>query len=162
MPILPQLQELLDREGVRYEISYHPPAYTAQQVAQAEHVPGREFAKVVVIRSSAGFALFVAPAPYKVDLERVRAILGDAQARLATEDEFRHLFPRCEVGAMPPFGNLFGLPVFVDPELSRDESIVFNAGSHTQTVRMRYADFERLVQPTVVAFAHKEETPKRS
>ncbi len=156
MPILPQLQELLDREGIHYEVSQHPPAYTAQEVAQVEHVPGREVAKVVVIHSSGGFALFVAPAPYKVDLERVRTILGDSQARLATEDEFRHLFPRCEVGAMPPFGNLFGLPVFVDPELSKDESIVFNAGTHTQTVRMRYADFERLVQPTIVPFAHKE------
>lgn len=156
MAILPQLQELLEREGIHYEVSHHPPAYTAQEVAQAEHVPGREVAKVVVIRGSTGFALFVAPAPFKVDLERVRHILGDPQARLATEDEFRHLFPRCEVGAMPPFGNLFGLPVFVDPELSRDESIVFNAGTHTQTVRMRYADFERLARPTVAPFAYKE------
>ncbi|MCX8072201.1 MAG: YbaK/EbsC family protein [Candidatus Binatia bacterium] len=155
MPVLTELKELLDRAGVPYQVSQHPPAYTAQEVAEAEHVPGREVAKVVVIRGAQGFALFVAPAPYKVDLARVQTILGDPQAKLATEDEFRHLFPRCEVGAMPPFGNLFGLPVYVDPELARDETIVFNAGTHTQTVHMRYADFERLVQPTTVAFAHR-------
>lgn len=153
MPVLPQLKELLDREGVAYEVSQHPPAYTAQEVAEAEHVPGREVAKVVVVRSQDRFALFVTAAPYKLELDRVRAILGDPNARLATEDEFRHLFPHCEVGAMPPFGNLFGLPVFVDRELTRDESIVFNAGTHTQTIRMRYADFVRLVQPTVESFS---------
>jgi Ala-tRNA(Pro) deacylase len=156
MPILPQLQELLEREGVPYEASTHPPAYTAQEVAEAEHVPGREVAKVVVVRGTRGFALFVAPAPYKLDLQRVRDVLADPEARLATEQEFRDLFPRCEIGAMPPFGNLFGLPVYVDPSLAQDESIVFNAGTHTHTVRVRYTDFARIVQPRVAAFAVKQ------
>lgn len=153
MPILKKLQELLDREGVSYEVLNHPPAYTAQEVAQVQHVPGRELAKVVVVRGSQGFALFVLPAIYKVDVTKAQATLGDPQARLANEEEFRSLFPDCEVGAMPPFGNLFGLPVFVDPALAQDETIVFNAGTHTQTVRMRYADFARLVQPKVASFA---------
>lgn len=153
MPILKKLQELLDREGVSYEVLSHPPAYTAQEVAQAQHVPGRELAKVVVVRGSQGFALLVLPAIYKVDLARAQAALGDPQARLATEQEFRSLFPDCEVGAMPPFGNLFGLPVYVDQTLAQDETIVFNAGTHTQTVRMRYADFVRLVGPKPASFA---------
>lgn len=153
MPILKKLQELLDREGVSYEVLNHPPAYTAQEVAQVQHVPGRELAKVVVVRGSQGFALFVLPAIYKVDVTKAQATLGDPQARLANEEEFRSLFPDCEVGAMPPFGNLFGLPVFVDPALAQDETIVFNAGTHTQTVRMRYADFARLVEPKVASFA---------
>lgn len=153
MPILKKLQELLDRERVAYEVLTHPPAYTAQEVAQAQHVPGRELAKVVVVCGSQGFALLVLPAIYKVDLARAQAALGDPQARLATEQEFRSLFPECEVGAMPPFGNLFALPVYVDQTLAQDETIVFNAGTHTQTVRMRYADFVRLVGPKLASFA---------
>jgi Ala-tRNA(Pro) deacylase len=153
MPILTKLREYLDTQDVPYEVLSHRQAFTAQEVAQAQHVPGRDLAKVVMVRSGGAFVMLVVPAPYRVDLERARVALGKADLVLATEDEFRGLFPQCEAGAMPPFGNLYDLPVFVDRTLTRDEAIVFNAGTHTQTVKMKYADFARLVQPKVVAVA---------
>ncbi len=155
MAVMQRLKELLDQAGVAYQVATHPPAYTAQEVAQAQHVPGRELVKVVVIRTSAGFALLALPATHRVALNRTHAFLSDPQARLATEQEFRDLFPQCEIGAMPPFGNLFGLPLYVDESLARDENIVFNAGSHTETVRMRYQDFLRVAQPVICSFAER-------
>ncbi len=155
MAVMQRLKELLDQAGVAYQVATHPTAYTAQEVAQAQHVPGRELVKVVVIRTSAGFALLALPATHRVALSRVHAFLSDPQARLATEQEFRDLFPQCEIGAMPPFGNLFGLPLYVDESLARDENIVFNAGSHTETVRMRYQDFVRVAQPVICSFAER-------
>ncbi len=153
MPILTKLREYLDTQNVPYEVLSHRQAFTAQEVAQAQHVPGRDLAKVVMVRSGGAFVMLVIPAPYRVDLERVRSALGKTDLVLATEDEFKGLFPQCEAGAMPPFGNLYDLPVYVDRTLTRDEAIVFNAGTHTQTVKMKYADFARLVQPKVVAVA---------
>jgi len=153
MPILTKLREYLDKQKVPYEVLSHRQAFTAQEVAQAQHVPGRELAKVVMVRSGGAFVMLVVPAPYRVDLERAKSAVGKTDLVLATEDEFRGLFPQCEAGAMPPFGNLYGLPVYVDQTLTRDEEIVFNAGTHTQTVKMKYADFARLVQPKVVAVA---------
>jgi len=153
MPILTKLREYLDTQKVPYEVLSHRQAFTAQEIAQAQHVPGRELAKVVMVRSGGAFVMLVVPAPYRVDLERAKLAVGKTDLVLATEDEFRGLFPQCEAGAMPPFGNLYGLPVYVDQTLTRDEEIVFNAGTHTQTVKMKYADFARLVQPKVVAVA---------
>jgi Ala-tRNA(Pro) deacylase len=153
MPILTKLREYLDRNGVHYEVLAHRQAFTAQEVAEAQHVKGKDLAKVVMLRSGASFIMAVLPAPYRVDLPRARTALGKADAVLATEQEFAGLFPQCEPGAMPPFGNLYDLPVCVDQTLTRDEEIVFNAGSHTQTVRMKYADFARLVKPQVVSIA---------
>ena len=153
MPILTKLREYLDTQKVPYEVLSHRQAFTAQEIAQAQHVPGRELAKVVMVRSGGAFVMLVVPAPYRVDLERAKSAVGKTDLVLATEDEFRGLFPQCEAGAMPPFGNLYGLPVYVDQTLTRDEEIVFNAGTHTQTVKMKYADFARLVQPKVVAVA---------
>jgi Ala-tRNA(Pro) deacylase len=153
MPILKKLREHLDGNGVRYEILTHRPAYSAQEVAAAQHVPGREVAKVVVARSGGGYVMAVLPATRRVDVTKLGAALGDPYVRLATEDEFARLFPQCEPGAMPPFGNLFGLPVFIDQSLMADERIVFQAGTHTDTVRLRYADFARLVQPTIADLA---------
>jgi Ala-tRNA(Pro) deacylase len=145
MPILTRLKEFLDANGVRYTALRHPPAFTAEGVAAAQHVPPQELAKVVIVKTDERFRMLVLPASLKVDLRK----LPDRMARLATEPEFAHLFPHCEPGAMPPFGNLFGLPVHVDRSLARDEEIVFQAGTHTDTVRMKYADFVRLVEPTV-------------
>ena len=153
MPILTKLREFLDQNGVHYEVASHRQAFTAQEVAAAQHVPGKEVAKVVMLRSGTQFLMAVLPAPYRVDLDRARAATGKADVTLATEPEFKGLFPQCEPGAEPPFGNLYGLPVYVDQTLTRDEEIVFNAGTHTQTIKMKYADFKRLVQPTVGSFA---------
>lgn len=153
MPILKKLREYLELQGVFFEVVSHPQAFTAQETAEAQHVPGKELAKVVMLRAGADEMMLVLPAPYRVDLGRARDVVGRPDAVLATEEQFKDLFPQCEPGAMPPFGNLYGLPVFVDQTLSRDEQIVFNAGNHTQTVRMKYADFARLVQPKVSSFA---------
>ena len=153
MPILTKLREYLDKQKVPYEVLSHRQAFTAQEVAQAQHVPGRELAKVVMVRSGGAFVMLVVPAPYRVDLERAKSAVGKTELVLATEDEFTGLFPQCEAGAMPPFGNLYDLPVYVDRTLTRDEEIVFNAGTHTQTVKMKYDDFARLVQPKVVSVA---------
>jgi Ala-tRNA(Pro) deacylase len=153
MPILSKLREYLDKNGVKYEVAAHRQAFTAQEVAEAQHVKGKEVAKVVMLRSGGDFIMAVLPAPYRVDLERAKGALGKTDLALATEQEFAGLFPQCEAGAMPPFGNLYRLPVYVDQTLTRDDDIVFNAGTHTQTVKMKYADFARLVQPTVVSIA---------
>jgi Ala-tRNA(Pro) deacylase len=153
MPILTKLSEFLDKNGVHYEVLSHRQAFTAQEVAAVQHVPGMELAKVVMLRSGTEFVMAVLPAPYRVDLERAKTVLGKPEVTLATEQEFKGLFPQCEPGAMPPFGNLYNLAVYVDQALTRDEEIVFNAGTHTQTVKMIYADFARLVQPKVVSFS---------
>ncbi len=153
MPILAKLREYLDRNHVQYEVMSHRQAFTAQEVAAAEHIPGKELAKVVMLRSGTEFVMVVLAAPYRIDLKRAQAVLGKPDLVLATEQEFAGLFPQCEPGAMPPFGNLYSLPVYVDESLTKDETIAFNAGSHTQTVHMKFADFMRMVQPKVVAVA---------
>ncbi len=153
MPILSKLHEFLDANGVQYQVVTHRQAFTAQEVAATEHVSGKEVAKVVMLRSGSEFLMSVLPAPYLVDLDRAERVTGKPHLVLATEAEFKGLFPQCEAGAMPPFGNLYNLPVYVDAALTHDEYIIFNAGTHTQTVRMKYADFARLVQPKVGSFA---------
>jgi Ala-tRNA(Pro) deacylase len=153
MPILAKLREFLDSNKVSYEVATHRQAFTAQEVAAAEHISGKELAKVVILRSGTQFAMAVLPAPYRIDLERAATVLGKPDVVLATEEEFKGLFPQCEPGAMPPFGNLYNIPVYADQTLTRDQHIVFNAGTHTQTVRMTYDDFARLVRPKVVSLA---------
>lgn len=151
-PVPSRLKEHLEANHVRYEVHPHAEAFTALEVARADHVPASEMAKVVMLRSGDEFLMAVLPAPYKVDLTRLRRSARRPELHLATESEFTHLFPECEAGAMPPFGNLFGLPVWVDEPLARQDEIVFNAGTHSQTVHMAYADFERLVHPQVASF----------
>ncbi len=151
MPILTKLKEFLETNAVRYDVRSHPTAYTAQQVANEEHIPGREMAKVVMVRDDGGYLMAVLPAPHHVGLDRLEKAAGRTGLRLATEPEFAGLFPGCEPGAMPPFGNLFGIPVWVDETLARDEEIAFNGGNHQQTVHMKYTDFVRLVQPRVAS-----------
>ena len=151
MPILTKLKEFLDANRVHYEVRSHRTAYTAMEVAEAEHVPGREMAKVVMVRDGGSYLMAVLPAPSRVDLEQLGKAARRTGLSLATEAEFAGLFPGCDPGAMPPFGNLYGIPVWVDEALTRDEEIVFNAGTHEQTVHMRYADFARLVQPRVAS-----------
>ncbi|HEU4341610.1 MAG TPA: YbaK/EbsC family protein [Candidatus Binatia bacterium] len=149
MPILKKLKDALAEAKISYEVYNHPLAYTAQEIAATQHFTGKEMAKVVMLLVDGALVMGVVPGSYKIHLDTVKTSLGASKARLATEDEFTSRFPGCEIGAMPPFGNLFGVPVVVDPALERDEYIYFNAGNHVQTVRLKYQDFARLVKPQV-------------
>lgn len=155
MPILRRLKELLDQAKVSYEVYNHPLAYTAQEIAAQQHFSGREMAKVVMLEVDHRLIMGVIPGSRKLDLNTVKASLAAKEVRLATEDEFVSRFPECEIGAMPPFGNLFGLPVVVDPALEKDEYIYFNAGNHVQTVRITYRDYTQLVRPKIAQLVEK-------
>jgi Ala-tRNA(Pro) deacylase len=151
-----RLEDYLRENGVPFEVQHHPRAITAQEVAATEHVPGKMLAKVVMVMVDGEMVMLSLPAPYQVDLEKVGKVLVAEETRLAEEEEFEGAFPDCEVGAMPPFGNLYELPVYVEEALAEDETIFFRAGSHTDTMSVRYADFEQLVKPTVAEFAHRD------
>lgn len=151
--IAQKVKAFLDENGVKYETIFHTLAYTAQTTAESAHIPGQEMAKTVVVKVDGRMAMAVLPASWHVSLHELREIIGSSDVSLADENELKLLFPGCELGAMPPFGNLYGLDVWVDPILARDEQIAFNAGSHTELIRMKYADFARLVCPKVEAFA---------
>ncbi len=153
MSVAAKLKECLDHNNVNYDVLTHPQVYTAQDVAAAMHVSGNELAKSVVVKANDRFVLAVLPAPRKVDEERFGKLIGAKEVRMAQESEFVSLFPGCELGAMPPFGNLYGVDVYVDRSLTADEEIVFNAGNHVEAIRMKYKDFERLVSPRVGDFA---------
>jgi Ala-tRNA(Pro) deacylase len=147
-----KLREYLDNRAVKYVSISHSPAFTAQEVAQSAHVAGRDFAKTIVVCTDGGFAMVVLPATRRIVLSDLREMLQVPHVRLASEQEFRDLFPDCELGAMPPFGNLYGLPVYVAESLAEEEEIAFNAGTHTEVITMRYADFAALVKPEVLGF----------
>jgi Ala-tRNA(Pro) deacylase len=155
MACQPRLKEYLDQSGVEYQHTTHPLAYTAREVASAEHVPAREFAKTVVFLGDGAYRMVVLPANKIVDFHELRTVLGYSNARLATEQELTTLFPDCEVGAMPPFGNLYNMPVYLDESLLADEKIAFNAGTHRDVIHMRLADYRRLVEPQVVSLARE-------
>jgi len=159
MPIN-KLKAFLDVERIQYVVISHSPAFTAQQVAASAHVKGRELAKTVMVKIDGRLIMAVLPASQKVDLERLREAASAEQVELASEREFRDRFPDCDLGAMPPFGNLYGLRVWVDQALTKDEEIVFNAGTHEQVARMHYADFARLVRPTVGSFGAPRDNPR--
>lgn len=152
MAMAKRLQEFLDSRGIRYEISEHREAFTTQEVAAAGHVPGRTLAKVVMIRRGAEMVMAVLPTACKVGTERLEKIFAAPGVAVAREHEFLGLFPDCEAGAMPPFGNLYGLEVYVDEELTRQPRITFQAGNHRELVTLSYADFSRLVEPKVAEF----------
>lgn len=149
MPV-EKLKEFLKDNDVKYVTISHSPAFTAQEIAASAHVPGRELAKTVIVKLDGELAMAVLGAPYRVDLDGLREATGAGSAELASEDEFEDLFPGCEVGAMPPFGNLWGMEVFADRRLADDEQIAFNAGSHSELVKLPYEDFERLVEPELL------------
>jgi Ala-tRNA(Pro) deacylase len=153
MTVAGKLKEFLDEEKVQYEVRTHPLVYTAQEVAAIEHIPGKELAKVVILKVGGEFVMAVVPAPRRVSLQRLKEATGKPEVRLASEDEFRDLFPQCDLGAMPPFGNLYGVTVYLDLSLEEDEEITFQAGSHYETITLKYSDFKRLVQPNVVSIA---------
>ena len=147
--------EFLDSEGVKYVSIKHSLAYTAQEVAASAHIPGKELAKTIMVKLDGKMAMAVLPASFHVDLEKLKDVAGVIKVELASEAEFRDLFPGSQIGAMPPFGNLYGMDVYVADPLTEDEEIAFNAGSHTELIRLAYADLERLVKPTVGDFAVK-------
>jgi Ala-tRNA(Pro) deacylase len=149
-----RLESYLRDNRVSFETHHHPTAFTAQEVAASEHTPGRMVVKVVMVLADGELVMLAMPAPYQADLDRVGEVLGATEVRLANEEEFASAFPDCEVGAMPPFANLYDLAVYADEALAEDETIVVQAGTHTDTMRLRYADFERLVEPTVARFAY--------
>ncbi len=147
-----RLEAYLREQGVRFEVMPHPEAYTAQEVAAAEHVPGRQFAKVVIAEADGKHVMLVLPASARVDLVRLRSALGAKVVRLSREDEFASRFPDCEAGAMPPFGHLYDVPVYIDRGLSDQPRLVFNACSHRETVAMAAADYQRLAKPKTIEF----------
>ena len=151
MPVT-KLKEFLDRHGVPYETITHSKTFTSQDTAEVAHVPGKELAKTVMVWIDDRMAMAVLPSSSHIDLERLQKATGASRVVVATENEFRDVFPSCEVGAMPPFGNLWDMPVFVATALAEDQQIAFNAGNHTELIRLSYADYERLVQPTVLQF----------
>ena len=154
MKIPKRLIDCLNGSKVGYEIMHHPEAVTAQRLAQAEHVKGRHHAKVVMVKSGGQHLMTVLPADHHIDLEKIETAIGKP-ASLATEAEFKSLFPDCAVGAMPPFGNLYGVPTYVDKSLSQEDYIVFEAGTHADAIKLSYRDYERIVKPQVEDLAIK-------
>jgi Ala-tRNA(Pro) deacylase len=148
-----RLESLFRERGVSFEVQEHPTAFTAQTVAASEHVPGRMFAKVVMVLADGELVMLVLPAPSMVDVSKLGAVFGGRQIRLASEEDFAAAFPDCEPGAMPPFGNEYGVPVYADRTLGNTERVVFQAGSHNLSMSVAYADFERVAEPTVADIA---------
>jgi Ala-tRNA(Pro) deacylase len=148
--VTPRLKDLLDTQKIAYRTLPHITTYDAQRTAEAAHVPGHAFAKTVVLRADNRLCMAVLPATDYVHLSALRAGLGAADVSLVSEDELREAFPDCDVGAMPPFGSLYGMEVFISPHLRENEDIAFNAGSHDEAVWMNYRDFERLARPTLL------------
>ena len=151
MPVR-KLKALLDQEKIKYVSIIHSAAYTAQEVAASAHITGRELAKTVIVELDGEMAMAVLPANRKIVLQDLREVTGSDQVKFASEEEFRKRFPDCETGAMPPFGNLYGMDVYVAESLTQSDDIAFNAGSHTEVIKLAYRDFERLVKPKVVSF----------
>lgn len=145
-----KLKEFLDSHNVEYVTINHSPAYTAQRIAELTHIPGKELAKTVVVKLDGKFSMAVLPASHRVDLDHLKRGVTAGNVEVASEAEFKNLFPDCEVGAMPPFGNLYDMDVYVAEKLTEDEEIAFNSGSHTELVKLSYKDFENLVSPKVI------------
>jgi Ala-tRNA(Pro) deacylase len=152
MPIT-SLREYLDKHKVKYIVVSHSPAFTAQGIAALAHVPGKELAKTVMVKLDGKLSMAVLPASYHVELGQLKKVVGAKTIELASENDFRDHFPECETGAMPPFGNLYGIDVFADESLTKDKEIAFNACSHRELIRLAWQDFNSLVKPRVVNFA---------
>ncbi len=152
MVIATKLKSYLDKGKVDYEVLEHKECFTSPEIAQSLHIPGHMLAKVVIVAAGDRKMMAVIDANHQVDLEAFALATGEQEARLVSEHELRACFPDCEVGAMPPFGTLYNLPVFVDRALTRDKEIVFEAGNHHEAIRLRYEDFDRLVRPRIADF----------
>ena len=154
MPVR-KVKEFLDNQNIKYVTISHSAAYTAQEIAASAHIPGKEVAKTVMVKIDGKMAMAVLPASYKVDFDLFKKVAGTSKVELATEKEFKDMFPGCDVGAMPPFGNLYGMDVFVAESLGEDEESAFNAGTHAELIRLAYKDFERLAKPKVGRFSSR-------
>jgi Ala-tRNA(Pro) deacylase len=154
MPVQ-RLKDFLDKHRVKYVVITHSQAFTSQEIAMSALMPGKELAKTVIIKFDGRMVMAILPSSYKVDLDLLREATGAGKIELASESEFKDMFPECEIGAMPPFGNLYGMDVFVAESLSENKTIAFNAGSHTELIKLRYKDFKKLVEPTVIKFSHR-------
>ena len=148
-----KLKSFLDENKIKYVSIKHSSAYTAQEIAAIAHIPGKDLAKTVIIKIDGKMAMAVLPASYKVSFDNLKDTLGVKEVRLAYEQEFIDKFPDCEVGAMPPFGNIYGMDVFVAESLAEDEEIAFNACNHTELIKMNFSDFEKLVKPKRIKFS---------
>ncbi len=153
MPHKKRLKEFLDDHGVKYVTMIHSKAYTAQEIAATCHIPGKLFAKTVILKADGKFVMAVLPATHRVNTELFRQISHTKKVELASEEEFEGLFPKSEIGAMPPMGNLYDLPTYVEGSLTKDEDICFNATTHSEVIKMKYADYENLVKPIIGTFA---------
>ncbi len=151
-----KVKEFLEENQVKYVSISHSTAYTAQEVAASAHIPGKEMAKTVMIKNDGKMAMAVLPANFKIDFDKLKKITGSQKVELASEEEFKYMFPDCEIGAMPPFGNLYDMPVFVAESLAEDEDIDFNAGTHRELIKIKYKDYEKLVKPKVGEFSFKK------
>lgn len=155
MPIK-KLKEYLDKNRIKYVAVSHSKAYTAMEIAASAHISGKELAKTVMVKIDGKMAMAVLPASQKVDFDLLKKALMAKQVEIASEGEFKNLFPECELGAMPPFGNLYGLDIYVAKSLAEDEDIVFNAGSFTELIRLSFQDYEKLVMPKVLKFSSEK------
>jgi len=147
MTILKKLKDYLEKNQVRYEVGYHERVYTSQEIAAAMHVPGKELTKVIMVKADGKMVMLVLPASYRVETKKLKKVFQCKRLGIAKEKDFEELFSDCEVGAMPPFGNLYHLEVWVDQVITEDEFIVFQAGSHVETLKIKYSDYVRLVNP---------------
>jgi Ala-tRNA(Pro) deacylase len=152
MPVK-RLKEYLNSHNIKYVSLSHSETFTAQEIAASAHISGKELAKTVIFKKDGKMAMAVLPASHKINFDFLKAAAGASKVELANEQEFKDMFPDCEIGAMSPFGNLYGMEVFVEESLVHDEEIAFNAGSHTELIKLQYKDFSRLVKPKVVKFS---------
>lgn len=150
-----KLREYLESQNVSYTVIKHSPVYTAQEIAASAHIPGKQLAKTVMVKIDGEMAMAVMPAPYRVNFKRFKEQTGANQVELASEQEFKDKFPDCEPGAMPPFGNLYGMEVYAAKNLAEEMEIAFCAGAHGELIRIAYKDFESLAKPKVIDFAWK-------
>lgn len=155
MPIN-KLTNYLDENGKKYVVVKHSQAYTSQEVAASAHIPGREMAKTVIVKTNGDMKMVVLPSTHNVDFDAIKDELNVDAVELASEDEFERLFPECELGAMPPFGNLYEMDTIVAESLTTNEQIAFNAGTHKETVKMSYRDYEELVEPKIISLGVKQ------
>ena len=153
MPVK-KLKDFLDKHHIKYVAISHSLAYTAQEIAESAHIPAKELAKTVIVKLDGKMGMVVLPANVKVDLEALKSITGVSDVSLASETEFKDQFPGCEIGAMPPFGNLYDMDVFVEKSLEEDEKIAFNAGNHSELIQLAFKDFKALVKPNVISLPH--------
>lgn len=152
MPLSGKLKKLLEEEKVPFEVMTHAEVYTAQETAADLHVPGSQLAKVVIAKANGSLVMLVLPAQYNIDFGKLKVILGVKKVALAREEDFSGLFPDCDTGAMPPFGNLYGIPVLIDDHLQSQNKITFNACTHHEAVQISFSDYQRLVKPQFAAF----------